>query len=94
MQKGFPSPYGDFVFQQERKIYHGTKNRMGFRPLTGILFFNNHGKEDVERCKRLGFRPLTGILFFNNYDKFKEVNFGAGRFPSPYGDFVFQQELS
>ena len=37
----------------------------------------------------MGFRPLTGILFFN--DAGKERFTYVLKFPSPYGDFVFQQ---
>ncbi len=111
----FPSPYGDFVFQQFRE--QGKQRRAGkrFRPLTGILFFNylmfrangafwqfvsvplrgfcfstKQGRKKAAYLDR-GFRPLTGILFFNidnndaNAERFVYV------FPSPYGDFVFQQ---
>ncbi len=35
----FPSPYGDFVFQL-MKMRESQKRANGFRPLTGILFFN------------------------------------------------------
>ena len=36
----FPSPYGDFVFQLEKIDDDNFKINKGFRPLTGILFFN------------------------------------------------------
>ena len=36
----FPSPYGDFVFQLD-SVEDGSAELMGFRPLTGILFFNS-----------------------------------------------------
>ena len=62
---GFPSPYGDFVFQQRRRqTQNGCRRSRGFRPLTGILFFNEDAKLD-KRAAYVSFRPLTGILFFN-----------------------------
>ena len=37
----FPSPYGDFVFQLLSSKDHNVSHFIeGFRPLTGILFFN------------------------------------------------------
>ena len=41
----FPSPYGDFVFQRERCIMEKNIMENGFRPLTGILFFNSKDKD-------------------------------------------------
>ncbi len=65
----FPSPYGDFVFQQSSAS--GRKGASGggcFRPLTGILFFNVIYPEERKKPPAgHRFRPLTGILFFNNY---------------------------
>ena len=40
----FPSPYGDFVFQQARELLSYVVGQR-FRPLTGILFFNLKEKE-------------------------------------------------
>ena len=37
----------------------------GFRPLTGILFFNVPHLQHQRPWDGNGFRPLTGILFFN-----------------------------
>ncbi len=37
----------------------------GFRPLTGILFFNKKKMQKKVQGKWC-FRPLTGILFFND----------------------------
>ena len=37
----FPSPYGDFVFQREFIMLYFNLTEKGFRPLTGILFFNS-----------------------------------------------------
>ena len=36
----FPSPYGDFVFQRRYGAANNLPFAAGFRPLTGILFFN------------------------------------------------------
>ena len=85
----FPSPYGDFVFQQEGQRGDNSWHWFhSFRPLTGILFFNvwnNFAKR------------LTPSLFPSPYGDFVfqlEVTTGyplvTNAFPSPYGDFVFQ----
>ena len=39
------------------------------------------------------FRPLTGILFFNSALLAVKRRRKRLRFPSPYGDFVFQPSL-
>ena len=62
----FPSPYGDFVFQQRRRqTQNGCRRSRGFRPLTGILFFNTQDSCILWMMSLHSFRPLTGILFFN-----------------------------
>ena len=40
--------------------------KTGFRPLTGILFFNEVTRKENVIMKKYCFRPLTGILFFNS----------------------------
>ena len=66
------------------------KEKNCFRPLTGILFFNGKGIHQVHRYVSSRFRPLTGILFFNSCTS-SVVCLSRRWFPSPYGDFVFQQ---
>ena len=44
-------------------------------------------------CRSSCFRPLTGILFFNALDELIQSTDYFKSFPSPYGDFVFQQSL-
>ena len=61
---GFPSPYGDFVFQPTVEKAGQSPTTKSFRPLTGILFFNHPVVFHVHLFHN-GFRPLTGILFFN-----------------------------
>ena len=89
---GFPSPYGDFVFQHARQ--HTTKILLvviGFRPLTGILFFNAEKEGYYGTGGGIRFRPLTGILFFNLKKAGELMAIPLLEFPSPYGDFVFQR---
>ena len=62
----FPSPYGDFVFQQQANQAY-TLDNFSFRPLTGILFFNMLVIPAVVVMITRSFRPLTGILFFNRF---------------------------
>ena len=86
----FPSPYGDFVFQP--LPFAAALDELlkeCFRPLTGILFFND---ANIVESREIGgrFRPLTGILFFNNIIRKRDKEH-TELFPSPYGDFVFQQ---
>ena len=69
----FPSPYGDFVFQPAEETKRAAVER-GFRPLTGILFFNSFFDKKFDTEEGDGFRPLTGILFFNIVE-FKFVQF-------------------
>ena len=84
----FPSPYGDFVFQRSEQRYT-YYDAISFRPLTGILFFNNREWRLRKMSLNFCFRPLTGILFFNlTYMWHSSHGF---KFPSPYGDFVFQR---
>ena len=61
----FPSPYGDFVFQQVEREQERHAQALSFRPLTGILFFNSYFGFIMYLFSITGFRPLTGILFFN-----------------------------
>ena len=37
----------------------------GFRPLTGIMIFNNEMNNHVNLIVSFSFRPLTGIMIFN-----------------------------
>ena len=67
-----PSPYGDFVFQRIWENDDVPYAYDGFRPLTGILFFNENDKEYIGTENITGFRPLTGILFFNPREGRKE----------------------
>ena len=48
----------------------------------------------AEKLDELSFRPLTGILFFNLRTMGDIEYFAREKFPSPYGDFVFQQATS
>ncbi len=44
----FPSPYGDFVFQLRLNVFRAYADFPDcFRPLTGILFFNESYGQDV-----------------------------------------------
>ena len=112
----FPSPYGDFVFQRnaiavwtgldmvrfrpltgilffnEDALWNHLLSGHGFRPLTGILFFNMKKEEAIRVIAIYSFRPLTGILFFNE-SKWLHNNPSFLAFPSPYGDFVFQHGI-
>ena len=65
----------------------------GFRPLTGILFFNTKWAKADIIVSVYGFRPLTGILFFNKSQVCVDYLWKMEKFPSPYGDFVFQREM-
>ena len=60
----FPSPYGDFVFQQEEIIFVLPLYAYAcFRPLTGILFFN---VKSVDMDEHVGLEvsvPLRGFCF-------------------------------
>ena len=46
-----------------------TKYEICFRPLTGILFFNDITPYKSRRRDKSSFRPLTGILFFNGREE-------------------------
>ena len=70
-------------------VFNGNDDE-GFRPLPGILIFNqkHNPKHNNNSCYR--FRPLPGILIFNLlagvFVKQKAKSLG---FPSPSGDFDF-----
>ena len=87
----FPSPYGDFVFQRKERKAHTASQACVSVPLRGFCF--STARWDWMRGweERRSFRPLTGILFFN-IPPVKTVGYREYKmFPSPYGDFVFQQ---
>ena len=58
----FPSPYGDFVFQQQEGAQRGHQERR-FRPLTGILFFNWTHFLSLRTSLSLVSVPLRGFCF-------------------------------
>ena len=60
-----------------------------FRPLSGILFFNEAVAPALRPSDKYCFRPLSGILFFNPWAE-RLFARPAKPFPSPFGDFVFQ----
>ncbi len=57
-----------------------------FRPLTGILFFNGI-EYNVSEVKKTVSVPLRGFCFLIHGGA--DGTLEKGRFPSPYGDFVF-----
>ena len=62
---------------------------MGFRPLPGILIFNELTKRGDEMENQISFRPLPGILIFNYNKAFNDTAETLAQFPSPSGDFCF-----
>ena len=67
-----------------------SKCSFGFRPLTGILFFNSSPSLFLmlRRSPSVSV-PLRGFCFSTRKEMKKSYT-GPARFPSPYGDFVFQ----
>ena len=63
--------------------------RERFRPLTGIMFRNQHSHVvGIYQRHGMSFRPLTGIMFRNKRRPGKGINEFLPQFPSPYGDNV------
>ena len=58
----FPSPYGDFVFQPDVRRAEPLRVPAGFRPLTGILFFNLDPVLIRDLIKAVSV-PLRGFCF-------------------------------
>ena len=59
----FPSPYGDFVFQRQSCFLRTGDMNASFRPLTGILFFNNKIFRIIVMPQFLVSVPLRGFCF-------------------------------
>ena len=63
-----------------------------FRPLTGILFFNEQ-REKTKTCVAVLFPSPYGDFVFQ-LGTGTVINKREYEFPSPYGDFVFQHDIS
>ncbi len=59
----FPAPYGDFVFQRDKYAKDLKKKIRGFRPLTGILFFNVCAVLGIIGVGGMVSVPLRGFCF-------------------------------
>ena len=90
IEKLFPSPYGDFVFQHiayKKALYHSGYS---FRPLTGILFFNRVTlPEYFERVGLLVSVPLRGFCFSTRLTSLSSLRTISSRFRPLTGILFF-----
>ena len=89
----FPSPYGDFVFQQGDENCQKAQHARRFRPLTGILFFNAISAE-LNGSAFTAFPSPYGDFVFQQHEGRDDMIDADDLFPSPYGDFVFQRKIT
>ncbi len=82
---------GILFSNRKQKMVNVVRTSKSFRPLTGILFSNTStSKAAVGKAAGVSV-PSRGFCFRTKQAGKATTSKAAGKFPSPHGDFVFEQ---
>ena len=88
----FPSPYGDYFFNSIDIGFNKLPEILKFPSPYGDYFFNNLKlKSEIKKITSQSFRPLMGIIFLTRLTLGIITRITTTEFPSPYGDYFFNQ---